>query len=159
MKFRIENHGYQCLVYTALARNITLHDMPEEVSWVTQLTVDRLPSLEKMLARWDGPVSAALYSRDVALDVKEIERFRDRVDFHIVGASQGLYPVNTLRNVALNNARAGHVILADVDFIPSVGLYDTIRLSIPTLLTVYRVWRTVCRVWRTVYPEPQACQS
>ena len=30
-------------------------------------------------------------------DVREIEKYRDRVDFHIVGASQGLYPVNTLR--------------------------------------------------------------
>lgn len=32
---------------------------------------------------------------------------------------QGLYPVNTLRNVALNNCRTDYLILADVDFVPN----------------------------------------
>ena len=52
-------------------------------------------------------MATALYSQNVVLDLKEIDSLLDRVDFHIVGASQGLYPVNTLRNVALNNARTG----------------------------------------------------
>lgn len=42
-------------------------------------------------------------------DIKEIEKYRDRVDFHIVGASQGLYPVNTLRWVATRTLRCLHV--------------------------------------------------
>jgi hypothetical protein len=37
-----------------------------EVSWATQLTVDRLKMFDKLLARWSGPVSAALYSQDIA---------------------------------------------------------------------------------------------
>eukprot|EP00969_Alexandrium_andersonii_P291318 12877286-Alexandrium_andersonii.AAC.1 len=37
-----------------------------------------------------------------------------------------LYPINKLRNVALRAAKAGLVLLEDVDFIPSVGLYTTL---------------------------------
>ena len=97
----------------------------------------------------------ALYSQNVVLDLKEIESLLDRVDFHIVGASQGLYPVNTLRNVALNNARTGtqftrftstkvqmltqkaridFVILADVDFVPSASLYEASTAFVAKLI-------------------------
>eukprot|EP00281_Chroomonas_sp_CCMP1168_P020740 CAMPEP_0206225024 /NCGR_PEP_ID=MMETSP0047_2-20121206/7334_1 /ASSEMBLY_ACC=CAM_ASM_000192 /TAXON_ID=195065 /ORGANISM="Chroomonas mesostigmatica_cf, Strain CCMP1168" /LENGTH=525 /DNA_ID=CAMNT_0053648011 /DNA_START=438 /DNA_END=2013 /DNA_ORIENTATION=- len=133
MLFRIEHHGYQCLVYSSLARTHTLGPPAEEVSWVTQLTVDRLKMLPKMLSRWRGPVSVALYSQNLAADVLEIEELRDRVDFHIVGASQGMYPVNTLRNVAMDNARAAYVVIADADFVPSDGMYEYIKAQLPEM--------------------------
>lgn len=40
------------------------------------------------------------------------------------------YPVNLLRNVGLDYAATSHVLLADVDFIPSMNLQDTIRATL-----------------------------
>lgn len=85
----------------------------------------------QMLDRWKGPVSAALYSQNIEADLREIAGLRDRVDFHLVGASQGLYPVNTLRNVALNNCRTDYLILADVDFVPNKGIYEYVKKNLP----------------------------
>ena len=133
MVFKVEEHGYQCLVYRHKARKVTPQPTGD-VTWVTQMTTDRLGIFKTMLERWSGPVSVALYSQDVARDVKDIEPFLDRVDFHIVGASQGLYPVNTLRNVALNNARTDFVILADVDFVPAEGSYEAAKAFVADLI-------------------------
>ncbi len=37
------------------------------------------------------------------------------------------YPVNVMRNVALNNAPTDLVYLADVDFVPTMGAHDTLK--------------------------------
>jgi cellulose synthase/poly-beta-1,6-N-acetylglucosamine synthase-like glycosyltransferase len=42
--------------------------------------------------------------------------------------------VNTLRNVALNNARTDFVILADVDFVPSSGIYEAAKAFVENLI-------------------------
>ena len=47
---------------------------------------------------------------------------------------QGLYPVNTLRNVALNNARTDFVILADVDFVPGRNVYEDTKAFVQQLI-------------------------
>ena len=123
LRFQIQMHGYQCLVHTLQARKFT-PSSTNDVTWVTQFTTDRLNIFRQMLERWSGPVSVALYTQNLEADLREIAPFRDRVDFHLVGASQGLYPVNTLRNVALDNSRTDFVILADVDFVPSAGIHE-----------------------------------
>lgn len=40
---------------------------------------------------------------------------------------QRLYPVNYLRNVALNNVNTDYVFLTDIDFLPSYGICDYLR--------------------------------
>mmetsp|Transcript_50615 Transcript_50615/g.105733 ORF Transcript_50615/g.105733 Transcript_50615/m.105733 type:complete len:543 (-) Transcript_50615:13-1641(-) len=130
MRFVVQMHGFQCLVHTLRARKFE-PDGLGDITWVTQLTTDRLPIFKRMLERWHGPVSAALYSQNLEADLREIAPLRDRVDFHLVGASQGLYPVNTLRNVALNNCRTDYLILADVDFVPSNGIYEYVKAKLP----------------------------
>ena len=44
--------------------------------------------------------------------------------------SQGLYPINYLRNVALNNSVTDYVFLSDVDFIPVPGLHPYLQQNI-----------------------------
>lgn len=39
----------------------------------------------------------------------------------------GLYPVNTLRNVAMENARTSHVFTLDADFVPNMGALQYIK--------------------------------
>ncbi len=55
-------------------------------------------------------------------DLKIVTPFMDRVDFHFVAASQGPYPVNAMRNVALDHSRTRYVLLADIDFYPSESI-------------------------------------
>lgn len=55
-------------------------------------------------------------------DLKIIAPFMHRIDFHFVAASQGPYPVNAMRNVALDHARTRYVLLADIDFFPSESI-------------------------------------
>ena len=43
---------------------------------------------------------------------------------------QGLYPINYLRNVALNNSVTDYVFLSDVDFIPVPGLHAYLQQNI-----------------------------
>jgi hypothetical protein len=38
-----------------------------------------------------------------------------------------LYPVNTLRNVAINKCRTHWMALVDADFIPNAHLYSQVR--------------------------------
>jgi hypothetical protein len=47
-----------------------------------------------------------------------------RIDFHFVAASQGPYPVNAMRNVAIDHARTRFVLLADIDFFPSDSISE-----------------------------------
>lgn len=91
---------------------------------MTQSTIDRVHNLDVLLERWTGPVSVCIYSSDINGDLKKIAKWKDRIDFHFSPQTQGLYPVNTLRNVALDNARTDFVFLADIDFMPNVGSHE-----------------------------------
>ncbi|VDO97581.1 unnamed protein product [Soboliphyme baturini] len=121
---------------TDLATNSYAVSDNVDVSLVTHLTIERLPLLEKFLSRWRGPASVSLYVSDT-----EAYRFiqflkrnrwlnRDDVAFHIVYREGALYPVNKLRNVALDQVVTAYVFLTDVDFIPVENLYEMLIKAI-----------------------------
>ena len=117
-------HGAQAMVHTLQAADVVLKRI--DISWVTQLTPDRLYLFRQMLERWDGPASATIYVHDLAAALKLCYPLRKRVDFHLVLADLHpgrLYPVNTLRNVAINKCRTHWMALVDADFIPNADLY------------------------------------
>ena len=107
----------------------------EGVTLATELTPDRLPLLANTAQQWQGTISAAvlLFSRDGSIgeqtralvaDYYESPHLRDHVTIHLVIDDQfnaqdtSLYPVNFLRNVALENSATSHVFLVDADIIP-----------------------------------------
>lgn len=47
--------------------------------------------------------------------------------------SQDFYPVNLLRNVALQQVNTPYVFLTDIDFLPMFGLYSYLKKSIQSL--------------------------
>ncbi|GMR62451.1 hypothetical protein PMAYCL1PPCAC_32646, partial [Pristionchus mayeri] len=105
-----------------------------DVTLVTQLSVDRFDIFEKVLSVWEGPVSAVVYCTDVELsqidefmEVSQMARGRRNIAMHAVFKTGRYYPINYLRNVALNASKTDFAYLADVDFIPSQGLYDNLR--------------------------------
>ncbi|ETO17521.1 hypothetical protein RFI_19800, partial [Reticulomyxa filosa] len=64
-----------------------------------------------------------------ALDIHllfEIEKGSDVYIQNLAGAVGVMYPVNTLRNLALRYARTEFVFLLDADFVPSFDAHDTI---------------------------------
>ncbi|KAL6058313.1 Glycosyltransferase-like 1B, variant 2 [Balamuthia mandrillaris] len=115
----------------------------DDVAIVTQLTTDRLYALRLMAETWGGPISAAVFLLRPESEIMEIKKLqsssemvRNNVDFHLVFSNEegqygfhtlGLYPVNTLRNVAMNRSRTGHALVLDVDFVTSFGARDNLR--------------------------------
>ncbi|KAI8440489.1 hypothetical protein MSG28_001762, partial [Choristoneura fumiferana] len=82
---------------------------------------------------------AAIYLSDC--DVAELESFirdfsdtlstRKNIGYHLVFKQDSMhYPVNYLRNVALESVNTPYVFLVDVDFVPMAGLYEHLRTAI-----------------------------
>ncbi|CAB3225466.1 unnamed protein product [Arctia plantaginis] len=110
-----------------------------DVTLVLQLSMDRLQFLERLVKYWDGPLSVAIYLSDC--EVTKLESFirdwsdtlsiRKNIGYHLVFKHDTVhYPVNYLRNVALENVNTPYVFLMDVDFVPMPGLYEHLRNAI-----------------------------
>lgn len=100
---------------------------------VTQTTLDRLQLLLQICERWKSPIITVVY---VTRDEREnmwaevSDRYNNQCP-HLqmipyVAKSElqrsHAYPINTMRNIALDHVQTSHVLLIDADFIPSDGL-------------------------------------
>ncbi|CAH0591403.1 unnamed protein product [Chrysodeixis includens] len=110
-----------------------------DVTLVLQLSMDRLQFLERLVKYWEGPLSVAIYLSDCELtklesfirDWSDTLSSRKNIGYHLVFKHDDVhYPVNYLRNVALENVNTPYVFLMDVDFVPMVGLYEHLRNAI-----------------------------
>jgi hypothetical protein len=105
-----------------------------DVSLSLQCSVDRLDRLVDEAARWRGPISVAVY----APDATAIERFVDfyqshmeelvQVSFHLLlekveTKRQENYPINRLRNLAMENVETDYLIALDADFVTNVNAH------------------------------------
>ena len=105
-----------------------------DVTLIAQLSMDRLQMLEKIAKQWKGYMSIAIYTMDYELEA--IETFirqcpdlksRKNIDFHIVFQAGEFYPVNYLRNVAMNFSHTPAVLISDADFLPMEGLAGRLK--------------------------------
>nr|KAG5699408.1 hypothetical protein BaRGS_016254 [Batillaria attramentaria] len=112
------------------------HYEPEgdDVTLVAQLSMDRLQMLEMICRHWEGPISIALYMSDA--EAQQFLRYalgsetlmsRKNIGYHIVYRDGQFYPVNYLRNVALQQVRTPYIFLSDIDFLPMFGLYEYLK--------------------------------
>lgn len=110
---------------------------PYDVTLVVQLSVDRIQMIETLCEHWEGPVSLALYMSDgeaqqlfsyVQSSTELVKR--KNVGYHIVFKEGQFYPVNYLRNIALENVRTPYVFLSDVDFVPVPGMYSSLKQTL-----------------------------
>ena len=106
-------------------------DVDNDVTLVAQMSVDRLHMLETLCKLWTGPLSISLYASDA--DLVQLERLisssptlqkHRKLALHVVFKQGRYYPVNVLRNVALNASETPYVFFSDIDFLPSVNLYE-----------------------------------
>ena len=101
----------------------------------------RFQRLLDMASRWDGYISVAVHvkqseigeenlTKDVdALIDKYSSFFKDKVAFHLVidrreSKESEFYPMNLLRNVAMENTVTDLVLNLDIDFIPSLNSHN-----------------------------------
>lgn len=90
--------------------------------------------LEAICKHWEGPISLALYLSDA--EAQQFLRYaqgsdvlmgRGNVGYHVVYKEGQFYPVNLLRNVALQQVNTPYMFLSDIDFLPMYGLYEYLR--------------------------------
>lgn len=133
-KFRTHLYFLDYDYTTASANN------DEDVTLVLQLSMDRVQLLEVLCKYWNGPISLALYISDAEaqqlinyIQTSDLLRSRKNIGYHIVYREGSLYPINVLRNVALQNVNTPYVFLSDVDLIPMSTLQQHIKTFIADL--------------------------
>lgn len=140
MNLVFEMHSKQAPVFTELK--------PEEVSFtlVTQCTDGRLWMLEHHCARWSNnhqaPISLVVYTNRTLQDVQQQLRQMhcdDQVTVQVHPSDTLIdYPINVLRNMALQAVKTSHAMYIDVDFWPSADLHHVLNLHKAHLAADYR---------------------
>ena len=114
-----------------------------DVTLVTQMTINRVDTLHKLLRYWNGPASISMYGME-----SDIMQYfsahnllngirRTNVAIHVVYRRNGYYyPINYLRNIALSVVKTRYVFLTDLDFSPSYDLYSYLKKAAELLMTV-----------------------
>ena len=113
-----------------LGSNFTA-DSTDDVTLVSQLSMDRLQMLEPLCRYWTGPMSVSVYASDVEA-IKLVDyvnsymcfKHRQNIALHIVYSDSRFYPINYLRNVALDHLLTKYAFLLDVDFLPMRDLHE-----------------------------------
>ncbi|KAI6651983.1 hypothetical protein LOD99_4528 [Oopsacas minuta] len=105
-----------------------------DITLVAQLSMDRLHMLERIAKEWEGHMSIAIYTMDYELEailmyISECHYLKSRknISFHIVFRTGDLYPVNYLRNVAMNFSSTDAVFVSDIDFLPMADLDSKLK--------------------------------
>jgi hypothetical protein len=92
---------------------------------VTPLTYNRMQRLLTVAQLWQGPISAAMFvcSRaELAAAVQQFDRtpaLRAFVSLHVIVGKQRYFPINVIRNVAINGSSTEWIMYMDVDANPS----------------------------------------
>ena len=134
---KIAEYKYRSLIYF-----FGQHYFPNDnhdVTLVSQLTFDRVSRIPILLAHWTGPVSIAVYTADE--EIEELynvlkssdiisERARKNLAIHVVFNHSRIYPINYMRNVALDSVTTPYVFLNDLDFLPNYDCYSQIKNAI-----------------------------
>jgi Glycosyl-transferase for dystroglycan len=115
-----------------------LRDTDVETTLVVQSTWNRVWILDETCARWKAPIVAVVaVNAEENQDVTQnLAGWKDKcpqlnlIVYHLDEETEGTpeqYPVNALRNTALDAVQTSHILVVDVDFVPSELLHETIR--------------------------------
>ena len=112
------------------------------VTLVMQSTADRLWILRRTCQRWTDPISLVLFldseEQASAADATLAENgvcpqltiVRHMMDSNLEENGKDMYPVNRLRNLALDTVQTSHVLTIDIDFVPSESLAAKIKAAL-----------------------------
>lgn len=112
------------------------------VTLVMQSTPDRLWILKQTCQRWTDPITLVLFldseEQSLAADAtlaQNGECHQLTIVRHLMNPAseengKELYPVNRLRNLALDTVQTSHVLMIDIDFVPSASLAAIIHSAL-----------------------------
>ncbi|KAL3692962.1 hypothetical protein R1sor_006613 [Riccia sorocarpa] len=156
---------------------------PKDITLVTQTSPDRLTVVEKTAATWTGELVAVIYI-DRSVRNETYHLYRRVWDLHtriealglcrlniyfavddedglqlddFQGSAYELYPVNALRNLAIDKTNTELVLLLDADFLPSPGLHESLTGSDEMYEEIHR--RTTEQRQLLVVPAFEAIQN
>jgi glycosyltransferase-like protein LARGE len=122
-------------------------ESPVKITLATQLSANRFWVVPLLCRRWKDPIVAVVYLEETCdANATTADNLEERVAFlvdtltvapgcphmHLIVYVQDVvpapfYPINRLRNLALEAVRTSHVLMDDIDFVPSVTLANDIR--------------------------------
>ena len=105
-----------------------------DVTLATHLDYNRLDLLERILGHWDGPASVTIHVTDsqaqgvvdFLLHSKSLQH-RENVTYHFLFRVGPSYPPNHARELAHRFVSTPYMLILDVDYVPSFGLYDSLK--------------------------------
>lgn len=141
--------------------SVNMEDKNKSITLVTQISMDRLVSLERSLATWTGPVSIAIYvpignvtSTTFSSKDNDHNKLRDWHHLYIHKKISSLnlsvvhlnissilivpypenleYPINQLRNLAIDKVLTRWMFLVDSDFQSSPNLMQNVMPYLPS---------------------------
>ena len=103
---------------------------PYDVTLITQTSQERLFYFEYTTKRWTGPISVSLFvSTEDQDNIDAYKSYLSKfklIQVHTCISNTIDYPVNRMRNIAIENVATTHFFVCDMDLWPSQGLYETI---------------------------------
>lgn len=104
-----------------------------ELNWVSEEKKCWIPHClqggsEYLLKYYDLLLQNVLQLRGIQLGPQTNKKYYYNIyNYSYYWCFQQFYPVNYLRNIALENVRTPYVFLSDVDFVPVPGMYGSLK--------------------------------
>lgn len=116
-----------------------LHDI--STTMVVQSTFDRLPLMKQTCQRWNDPINLVVYlteEESKTIWQQTVEDYSKSCPHLILipyiaksDEERRLeYPINKMRNIGLDHVMTSHVLVVDIDLIPSQGLDRAVNSAI-----------------------------
>ncbi|KNC82478.1 hypothetical protein SARC_05230 [Sphaeroforma arctica JP610] len=133
-----KSFAYKTHYYKSMAtKKASADENDDTITLSTQGTWSRIGNIVTLAQRWQGPISFALFfeKNDGSNAIELLDKFiadneyvAQYVDFHLVWRDDhrdidegAFYPINLLRNIALQPVKSSHVFIIDADIIPNAG--------------------------------------
>lgn len=101
--------------------------------WRVTRRYSRIFYIPYLLARWNGPLSLVLYGSDLEestiINYINKREYDDRLSLLLYLVKNGTeesqtFPINTLRNLGIQNSRTTHYMVTDFDVWPACTLFN-----------------------------------
>ena len=141
----LSGKDFTIIIHDTLPVYSSYVDSSKDVTLVAHGSYDRLDVFNIIATRWHGPlVFAMALNADSTRDdniakIKQAAMAWGNVRVLIYINAIGQFPINSLRNVVIDYSETLYVLPLDVDFIPSIDLYDIVKTdAIPYLHVIDR---------------------
>ena len=130
-----------------------------DVTLINHLDCNRLHLMERSIRNWEGPINFGIQVSDSEVQTiidfisnSTILRERRNISYHLLFRIGPSYPINPLRVLALTHAVTPYVLHDDIDFMPSYGMYTTLKADLRQIGNLNKV-AVVVPAFETMDPD------